>query len=103
MTALPRPSLVDHLRLTARVNDLAATVDRLYRDYGPVVDFGFRFPIRVVCLFGPEANRHVLADNAANFTWREAFRVLEVVDGPTALIVTDGDEHRHRRRLVQPA
>ncbi len=52
-------------------------------------------------VFGPEANQHVLADGAANFTWREAFGLLEVVDGPTALVLSDGDEHRRRRRLVQ--
>ena len=100
---MPRPSVVEHLSFASRVNDLAWTVDRLYRDYGPVVDFGFRFPIRVVCLFGPEANQHLLADNAANFTWNEAFRLLEVVDGRTALVLSDGDDHRRRRRLVQPA
>jgi cytochrome P450 len=68
-----------------------------------VVDFGFQFPLRAVYLFGPEANRHILADDAPNFTWREAFRLLEVVDGPTALALSDGDQHRRRRRLVQPA
>jgi cytochrome P450 len=67
------------------------------------VDVGFRFPLRAVYLFGPEANQHILADNAGNFTWREAFQLLEVVDGPTALALSDGDEHRRRRRLVQPA
>jgi cytochrome P450 len=82
---------------------MAWTLERLHRLYGPVVDFGFKVPLRVVCLFGPEANQHVLADNADNFLWAEAFRLLEVVDGPTALVVSDGAEHRRRRRLVQPA
>ena len=94
---------MDHLRIAVRANDLAGTLEHLYGNYGPVVDFGFKFPLRMVCLFGPEANQHILADNAANFTWREAFRLLEVVDGPTALALSDGDEHRRRRRLVQPA
>jgi cytochrome P450 len=82
---------------------MAWTLERLHRRYGPVVDFGFKFPLRAVCLFGPEANQHVLADNAANFLWKEAFQLLEVVDGPSALVLSDGDEHRRRRRLVQPA
>ena len=100
---LPRPGVVEHLRLAAGLRDLAGTLERIHRTYGPVVDVGYRLPLRVVYLFGPEANRHVLADNAANFTWQEAFQLLEVVDGPTALVVSDGDVHRRRRRLVQPA
>jgi cytochrome P450 len=89
--------------MVTRVSDVAWTLERLHRMYGPVVDFGYRFPIRAVCLFGPEANKHLLADNADNFLWAEAFRLLEVVDGPTALVMSDGGEHRRRRRLVQPA
>jgi len=82
---------------------LAGTLERVHRSFGQVVDVGYRIPLRVVYLFGPEANQHVLADNAANFTWREAFRLLEVVDGATALVMSDGGAHRRRRRLVQPA
>ncbi|MBV8161136.1 MAG: cytochrome P450 [Acidimicrobiia bacterium] len=101
--SLPRPSVMAHLRLAAGAHDLAGTLEHLHRTYGPVVDVGFRFPLRAVYLFGPEANQHLLADNAANFTWHDAFRLLEVVDGPTALALSDGAEHRRRRRLVQPA
>ena len=54
-------------------------------------------------LFGLEANEHVLGSNAANFEWAPAFRLLEVVDGPTALVMSDGADHKRRRRLVQPA
>lgn len=100
---LPRPSVLQHIRLAAGVNDLAGTLERVHRSFGQVVDVGYRIPLRVVYLFGPEANQHVLADNAANFTWREAFRLLEVVDGATALVMSDGGAHRRRRRLVQPA
>lgn len=102
-SGLPRPSVAEHVRLAIGVNDLAGTLERVYRSFGPVVDVGYRIPLRAVYLFGPEANQHVLGDNAANFTWREAFRLLEVVDGPTSLVMSDGDAHRRRRRLVQPA
>jgi cytochrome P450 len=98
-----RPGLVEHLALAARSGDIAGTLERIYERHGPVVDFGYRIPQRAVFLFGPEANRHVLSDGAANFTWREAMQLLEVVDGPTALILSDGEEHHRRRRLVQPA
>jgi len=55
-----------------------------------------------VHLLGPEANKFVFANSDA-FGWREAFQALVLVDGPTALIVSDGEDHRRRRSLVQPA
>ena len=74
----------------------------LRRRFGPVVEWASG-PFRFVYLFGLEANEHVLASNAANFEWAPAFRLLEVVDGPTALVLSDGADHKRRRRLVQPA
>jgi cytochrome P450 len=68
-----------------------------YRRRGPVTGIG-----RYVYLLGPEANRFVFA-NSELFRWREAFEGLIPVDGPTSLIVSDGPDHRRRRRLVQPA
>src|SRR5438270_7646093 len=99
----PRPGVMEHLRLAAKVNDLAWTLEHLYTKFGPVADVGYRIPIRLVYLMGVEANQYILADHPENFTWREAFALLEVVDGPTALVLSDGDDHRRRRRLVQPA
>lgn len=80
----------------------APTLVALYERYGPVVAFGVR-RYRYVALFGPEANRLVLADHPERFRWRDAMEVLVPVDGETALVVSDGEEHRRRRRLVQPA
>lgn len=73
----------------------------LYRRHGPVVEIGGG-PFRYTYLLGPEANQFVFA-NSDLFRWREAFEFLVPVDGETALIVTDGPEHKRRRRLVQPA
>lgn len=53
-------------------------------------------------LLGPEANRFVFA-NSELFGMEEAFQALVPVDGPTSLIVSDGEDHKRRRRLVQPA
>lgn len=74
----------------------------LQRDYGDVVAFGYG-PFRYIGLFGAEANRLVLADRPECFAWHDAMEFLSVVVGDTALVVTDGDEHHRRRRLVQPA
>lgn len=73
----------------------------LQREYGDVVAFGYG-PFRYVGLFGAEANRFVLADRPDCFRWHDAMEFLAVVVGDTALVVTDGDEHRRRRRLLQP-
>ena len=102
-TTIPRPGLIEHFRLAAKVNDLAWCLDRIYGDYGPVVDVGFKIPIRVTYLSGPEANQYILSDHPENFLWGEALRLLKVIVGPTALVLSDGDEHKRRRRLVQPA
>src|SRR6201996_8178503 len=73
----------------------------LYRRRGPGINFrlggrGYTY------LLGPEANKFVFA-NADAFSWQEAFQVLVPVDGPTALVVSDGADHRRRRSVVAPA
>lgn len=72
----------------------------LYRHRGAVVNagvgqHGFTY------LLGAEANKFVFA-NADAFSWRETFESLIPVDGPTALIVSDGEDHRRRRAVVAP-
>jgi cytochrome P450 len=72
----------------------------LYRWRGPVIDSGVGRR-GYTYLLGPEANKFVFA-NADAFSWRETFENLALVDGPTALIVSDGDDHRRRRSVVAP-
>ena len=104
MSRLPGPrSPISRARWARALSrDLYGGVLDLYGRYGPVVEFGDG-PVRYVYLFGREANEHILARDAAGFLWRDGFRVLVPVVGDTALVVTDGDEHARRRRLVQPA
>lgn len=73
----------------------------LHRRRGPIVDAGIGRH-GYVYVFGAEANKFVFANSDA-FSWWDAFQVLVPVDGPTALIVSDGADHRRRRSLVQPA
>lgn len=77
-------------------------IERLHAKYGDVVAFGYP-PVRFVLVCGAKANEWVLSDEVDAFTWGEAMQTLAVVDGETALVVTDGEEHRRRRRVVQPA
>ena len=78
------------------------TFEGLHRRYGTVCQFG-SWPFKFVALFGAEANQLILADRVDAFRWRDAFEILAPVDGDTALVVSDGPEHKRRRRLVQPA
>lgn len=72
----------------------------LYRRRGPVVNSGVGRH-GYTYLLGAEANKFVFA-NADAFSWRLTFQNLAIVDGPTALIVSDGDDHRRRRSVVAP-
>lgn len=68
-----------------------------YRQQGPVIRRR-----NTVILLGAEANEFVFTNSEA-FTWREAYQALIPVDGPTALIVSDGADHRRRRSFALPA
>jgi cytochrome P450 len=56
---------------------------------------------RYVFMMGPAANDFVLS-NSGLFSWRESFESLVVVNGATALLVSDGAEHRRRRQVLVP-
>ena len=72
----------------------------LYRRRGPVINSGIGHH-GYTYLFGAEANKFIFA-NADAFSWQRTFETLALVDGPTALIVSDGDDHRRRRSVVAP-
>src|SRR5688500_17496447 len=99
-----RRSVLDHVRLLTQLarGDLVGSLLTLRERYGPVVDFEYGSN-RAVLVTGVEANEHVLSKAADCFEWGEAMQALVAVDGPTALVVSDGEDHRRRRRLVQPA
>ncbi len=82
--------------------DTRAAIDVLRARHGDAFVFGFG-AIRFHWLIGAEANRFVLQERAGAFRNREAYRFLEPIGGPTALIVSDEPEHLRRRRRVQPA
>ena len=82
--------------------DTRAAIDVLRARYGDAFVFGFG-AIRFHWLLGSDANRFVLRDAAGSFRNRAAYRFLEPIGGPSALIVSDEPEHLRRRRRVQPA
>jgi cytochrome P450 len=72
----------------------------LYRRRGAVINSGVGRH-GYTYLLGAEANKFVFA-NADAFSWRETFENLAIVDGPTALIVSDGADHQRRRSVIAP-
>jgi cytochrome P450 len=81
--------------------DPLGEIVKLHERYGPVFATGAG-PVKFVWLIGPDAHRQLFVD-IDRFTWREVTKPVMVVDGETALIVSDGDDHERRRRIVQPA
>ena len=76
----------------------------LQRRYGPVCAFGAGAQ-RYVLVFGADANKLLLTDNPARpkFVSRDVLSLLIPVVGSCAMVVSDGEDHRRRRSLVQPA
>ncbi len=103
MTRLPGPGPLASARYAVpMLRRPYAVLPELHRRYGPVVAYG-RGPFRYVFVFGPDANRLLLHERPEAFRWREALSGLIAIDGDTALVVSDGEDHQRRRRLVQPA
>ena len=102
-TPVPGPRGLEHLQvMNLAAGDTRAAIDRLRERYGEAFVFGFG-AIRFHWLLGADANRFVLQSAASSFRNREAYRFLEPIGGPTALISSDEPEHLRRRRRVQPA
>jgi cytochrome P450 len=105
MTArLPGPrSVREQIRLArAMQTDPHTALIDFAQKYGPVAKIGFG-KYRYVLVFGVEANEYVLQTNPSNFRWKEAFWPLVTIDGDTALVVSDGDDHKRRKAIVLPA
>src|SRR5947209_20185202 len=102
MARLPGPPLwrqgVSGLRMR---RDPLGEVIRLYQRHGPVVAVGAG-PLKFVWLIGPDAHRELFVD-IERFSWHEVTKPIMVVDGETAVVLSDGEDHERRRRIVQPA
>jgi cytochrome P450 len=102
---LPGPTLLGQVRYLRGLlgTPYDALLD-LQRRYGPVCAFGFGAQ-RYVLAFGADANKLLLTDNPARprFVSRDVLSLLIPVVGSCAMVVSDGEDHRRRRSLVQPA
>src|SRR5947209_9782175 len=102
MSRLPGPPLWQQGLTGLRMRrDLLGEIVKLQDRYGPVFATGAG-PLKFVWLIGPDAHRQLFVD-VERFSWREVTKPVMVVDGETALVVSDGEGHERRRRIVQPA
>src|SRR5437868_11427274 len=102
MARLPGPPLWQQGLTGLRMRrDLLGEIVKLHERYGPVFATGAG-PLKYVWLIGPDAHRPLFV-GIERFAWREVTKPVMVVDGETALVVSDGDDHERRRRIVQPA
>ncbi|MBV8385816.1 MAG: cytochrome P450, partial [Acidimicrobiia bacterium] len=102
MARLPGPPLWQQGLTGVRMRrDPLGEIMKLHERYGPVFAIGAG-PLKYVWLIGPEAHRELFT-GIDRFEWRPVTKVVEVVDGETAVVVSDGEDHQRRRRIVQPA
>ncbi|WP_280315891.1 cytochrome P450 [Nocardia abscessus] len=99
MTAPDPPRELSDLQ--AFSSDPYAAMQRLYRENGAISQLGTG-PMRFWLTLGTEACEYILA-NSHLFSWEQAFAALAPLTGSAALLVNDGERHRHLRRLVTPA
>ncbi|HTL83847.1 MAG TPA: cytochrome P450 [Acidimicrobiia bacterium] len=104
MREIPRPRGVRQIVAAARglTGDPCPTLDRLSAELGPTfaVPIG---PVRMVVVGDPEHLTELFAAPVDSFRWGHALNVLRFYVGDGSVIIADGEEHRRRRSMVQPA
>ncbi len=84
-----------------RVQDNLGMMRRLHDDYGEIVSL--RILGRPMCLvFSPDMIQQVMVKQRDRFEKGPAYKRTNFLNGPT-LLTGDGDDHRRRRKLAQPA
>ena len=102
MARLPGPPLWRQGLTGLRMRrDPLGEISKLHERYGSVFATGAG-PLKYVWLIGPDAHRELFT-GVDRFEWRPVTKVVTVVDGETAVVVSDGEDHQRRRRIVQPA
>ncbi len=104
---IPRVSLLRGLRALAlggggRV-DMLSNLSAQYAEHGPVVAQIGGGPFRFIHLFGPDANRTVLLDREQIFSSRRPWTQIMGRIFPNGLLLRDGSEHVHQRKIMHEA
>jgi cytochrome P450 len=103
---VPRPGALGLLRnlLNAageRV-DMLGRLTKMHDECGPVAAMSAG-PFKMVHLFGPDANRFVLMDKDEIFSARKPWTQIMGRIFPNGLLLRDGDDHKHHRRIMHHA
>lgn len=100
---IPRTTVVEGMAWMARFRSSALALTQGMHDrYGPVVENGSAF-MRSIVLFGPDANRFVLLDRDGLLSARGSWELIMGRIFGGGLLLRDGDDHRHHRRIMQEA
>jgi cytochrome P450 len=90
------------IRMLRMRTDALGLTERMYERYGPVVMTSFG-TMKSVNLFGPEANKVVMLDREGNLSAKGAWDLIMGRIFSNGLLLMDGEEHRHHRRIMQQA
>jgi len=102
---IPRLStlrLLSRLILSDERRDMGKQMLAQYREHGPIVMQSMG-RARQVYLFGPDANRLVLMDRERIFSARRPWTQIMGRIFPNGLLLRDGDEHKHHRKIMHEA
>lgn len=86
--------------LIARLRDTLGLFTRLHREHGSVARYRILF-LEFCIIFDPELIEAVVDENRASFEKGFIYKRNTVLHGPT-IVTGDGEDHRRRRRIVQP-
>ncbi len=100
----PEPPLRAKVRLMRTLmREPGPALDELRREYGPVVGLS-TWPARLAVVGGPAAIREMFQAGADSYRWGHRFMFgLRFVVGSGSMIVSDGEDHKRRRRAAQGA
>ena len=86
--------------LIARLRDTLGLFTRLHREHGGIARYRILF-FEFCIVFDPELVRAVVDENRDSFEKGFIYKRNTVLHGPT-IVTGDGEDHRRRRRIIQP-
>lgn len=96
------PFLRDLLQPGRERRDMLSLLRESRELYGDVVIRGVG-PLKMVHLFGPEANRVVLQDRERIFSARRPWNLIMGRIFPNGLLLRDGEDHKFHRKIMHQA